>query len=58
MKTLTLSLVLLAFAFASQAGEGKKCDKECADKAKAACCEKTTVKIDMSVKGAALLVKK
>ena len=32
MKTLTLSLVLLAFAFASQASEAKKAEKECPDK--------------------------
>jgi hypothetical protein len=68
MKKLVLSLALVAFALAStQAGEAKKTDACCADKAKVAakagcadkCCEaKLAKKIDMSVKGATLLVQK
>ena len=68
MKKLVLSLALVAFAMASiQAGEAKKTDACCADKAKvvakAGCgdkCfdEKVVKRIDMSVKGATLLAKK
>ena len=67
MKKLVLSLALVAFAAASiQAGEAKKTDACCADKAKVAkagcadkCCDaKLAKKIDMSVKGATLLVQK
>ncbi len=67
MKKVILSLALVAFALAplAQAGEAKKADKDCAGKdkvactEKSACCAKTTVKkLDMSVKGAELLVRK
>ena len=68
MKKLVLSLALIGFAMASvQAGEAKKTDACCADKAKVAaksgcgdkCCDaKLAKKIDMTVKGASLLVQK
>ena len=67
MKKLVLSFALVAFAMAStQAGEAKKTEACCADKAKvvaktgcSGCCdEKVAKRIDMSVKGATLLAKK
>jgi hypothetical protein len=69
MKKLVLSLALVAFAAVSiQAGETKKAEAACcADKAKVVakagcadkCCDaKLAKKIDMSVKGATLLVQK
>ncbi|HUR47557.1 MAG TPA: hypothetical protein VMZ27_16865 [Candidatus Saccharimonadales bacterium] len=67
MKKLVLSLALVGFAVASiQAGEAKKTEACCADKAKVAakaggdkCCDaKVAKKIDMTVKGASLLVQK
>ena len=66
MKKVILSLTLVAFALAplAQAGEAKKADKDCAGKDKVACtekspcCAKTVKKLDMSVKGAELLVRK
>ena len=68
MKKLVLSLAFVALAVAStQAGEAKKADACCADKAKVVakagcadkCCDAKVVKrIDMSIKGATLLAKK
>lgn len=44
MKKLILGLTLAAMACVSaQAGEDKKCEQSCADKAKAACAEKAKV---------------
>jgi hypothetical protein len=70
MKKVILSLTMVAFAVALQAGESKDCAKACADKAKAtaATCDKATakasaccakqVKADATAKGATLLAKR
>jgi hypothetical protein len=68
MKSFVFSVAILGLALAGvQAGESKKADACCADKAKASakagcgdkCCDaKVAKKIDMSIKGATALVQK